>query len=68
MMAMSSTILRGVGQQLGDPRAAAAVLRELEDRRRDREAALARVMVVRRWPLRIDSGRSLSNQSFITGL
>ena len=26
------------------------------------------VMVVRRWPLRIDSGKSLSNQSAIFGL
>ncbi len=26
------------------------------------------VIVVRRWPMRIESGRSLSNQSFMTGL
>ena len=60
---------RRVRQQFGDPRAGFAVLRKFEDRRRDRESGVCPlVMVVRRWPWRIESGRSLSNSSFIFGL
>jgi len=40
-----------------------------ELRRRDRENRFCpEVIVVSRWPLRTLSGRSLSYQSFITGL
>ena len=58
--AMSSTHLRGVRQQLADPRAALAVLRELELRRGDREAAPGRwSSCVIRWPMRIAVGQVL---------
>ena len=54
MKQMSSAHLPRLGQQFGvHPHAALAVLRELELRGRDGEAAWPLVMVVRRWPLRM---------------
>ncbi|MEZ5366398.1 MAG: hypothetical protein R2748_29695 [Bryobacterales bacterium] len=41
---------------------------ELEGGRRDGKRVWPEVIVVSRWPLRIESGKSLSNQSFMPGL
>ena len=60
--------LRRVGQQFADPRPVLAVLLELVFRRRDGKSRLARSHRGQTLPLRIDSGRSLSNQSAIAGL
>ena len=57
-MHSSSTILRRVRQQLADPRARLAVLRELELRAGHRERRWNAVMPVSRCPMRTDAGSS----------
>ena len=52
---------RGVRQQLADPGAALAVLREVERRAGAREAFFwPEVMSVSRWPMRTDAGQLLA--------
>ena len=64
----SSTILRGVRQQLADPRAALAVLRELEDRPGERQRRLVAGHAGEPLPLRTESGSSSPLRSLSTGL
>jgi len=57
-----------VRQKFGDPHAAFAVLLNLNIDGAMGKRFWPLVIVVSRCPMRIDSGRSLSNHSFITGL
>ena len=68
MKHMSSTILAVYGSSSLTHMPALAVLGELVLRRGDREPRLAEVIVVSRWPMRTESGRSLSYHSSIFGL